>query len=72
MTVHVPRAVLTATRANLRNTLEDVREWIAERGFINGVHYDEASVLAEIDASIAQDTASNGSFKRAGEGEDES
>jgi hypothetical protein len=39
-------------RSGLRETLEDIRQWI-KTGMIDDVHYDEASVMAQIDAALA-------------------
>lgn len=37
---------------NLRETLKDVLEWFTNDGFVNDVHYDDASIIAQIQAAL--------------------
>jgi len=39
---------------SLRTTLEDVLDWLENDGFVEGVHYDTASIVAEIKATLAE------------------
>ena len=40
------------TYTALVTTLEDIQTWITDKGFIDGVHYDEASILAQIKETL--------------------
>ena len=35
-----------------KTSLEDIKEWLENDGFIDGVHYDAASVVAQIEAEL--------------------
>ena len=40
---------IPAPEVDPKELLEDIKSWIRDRGFIDGVHYDEESILQSID-----------------------
>jgi hypothetical protein len=43
------------TKEDMKITLEDILEWLKNDGCINDVHYDEESVIKQIEEVLARE-----------------